>query len=111
MRRRLIALAAAYAIALQAVLASFAVLPAAGAVPGLCTSGTPETPGSVPRHAQPCVACPAFCGEGAPPGVAPTGACVPAREAAAIQVEHGMRHLAERSAPRNLPPSRAPPAA
>ena len=42
MRRRLIALAAAYAIALQAVVAGFAALAAAGtAVPGLCTSSCP----------------------------------------------------------------------
>jgi hypothetical protein len=105
----LIALAAAYAIALQAVVASFAVLSAAGAAPGLCTSGAPEMPG--PGHAQPCVACPAFCGDGAPPGVAPAGASVPAGGAAPARVEHGMQHLAERSASRNLPPSRAPPAA
>jgi hypothetical protein len=112
-RRRLIALAAAYAIALQAVLASLAVLSAAGAAaPGLCRSGAPETPGPAPGHAQPCVVCPAFCSDGVPPGVAPAGVSMVARRAAAtVRVEHGMRRLAERSAPRNLPPSRAPPAA
>jgi hypothetical protein len=111
MRRRLIALAAAYAVALQAVLASLAVLSAIGAAPGLCTSDTPQTPGPVPGHAQPCVACPAYCGDGGSPGVAPGDVCVSARRAAAIRVEYGMLHLAERTAPRNLPPSRAPPVA
>jgi hypothetical protein len=110
-RRRLIALAAAYAIALQAVVASFTVVSAVGAVPGLCTSGAPQTPGPDPGHAQPCIACPAFCGDGGPPGVAAAGVSTVARRAAAVRVEHGMRRLAERSAPRNLPPSRAPPAA
>jgi len=111
MRHRLIALAAAYAIALQAVLASFAVLSAAGAVPGLCASGAPETPVPDPGHAQPCVGCPASCSDGAPPGLAPASVSVLARRAAAVRVAHGMPDLAERSAPRNLPPSRAPPAA
>jgi len=111
MRRRLIALAAAYAVALQAVVASFAVLSAVGAVPGLCASGSSETPGSDHGNAAPCVACPAVCGGGGLPGVAPAGICALARRAAAVRVGHPMLHLAERSSPRNLPPSRAPPSA
>jgi hypothetical protein len=111
MRRRLIALAAAYAVALQAVLASFAVLSAAGAVPGLCASSAAETPGSDPGYAAPCVACPAYCGNGGLPGVPPACASVLARDAGADRIEHPMLRLGERSAPRNLPPSRAPPMA
>jgi hypothetical protein len=109
MRRRLIALAAAYAVALQAVVASFAVFAAVGAVPALCASGASGTPGSDDGHAAPCVACPAVCG--GLPGVAPAGVSALARHAAAVRFGHRMLRLAERSAPRNLPPSRAPPAA
>jgi hypothetical protein len=111
MRRRLIALAAAYAVALQAVLTSFAVVAAAGAVPGLCTSGAPGMPGSDRGHASPCVACPALCGDGGLAGLAPAGVRGLGWRTAIIRVEHGMPRLAERSAPRYLPPSRAPPAA
>jgi hypothetical protein len=109
MRRRLIALAAAYAVALQAVVASFAVLSAVGQVPGLCASGAPEAPGSDHGRAVPCIACPAACGDGGLAGVAPVAAL--ARRAADVRVGHPMLRLAERSAPRNLPPSRAPPSA
>jgi hypothetical protein len=111
MRRRLIALTAAYAVALQAVLASLALQLAVGAAPGLCASGAPETPGSDPGHGTLCVACPASCGDGGLAGVAPAGVSTLAGGAAAIRVERPMLRLAERSAPRNLPPSRAPPAA
>ena len=70
MRRRLIALTAAYAIALQAVLASFAALAAVGTgLPGLCTSSAPqEQPARHTGHTALCVACPACCGDGRPPG-------------------------------------------
>jgi hypothetical protein len=111
MRRRLIALAAAYAVALQAVVASFAVLSAAGAVPALCASGASEAPVSDRGHAAPCVACPAVCGAGGLPGTAPAGVSALAWRAATIRFGHRMLRLAERVAPRNLPPSRAPPAA
>jgi hypothetical protein len=111
MRRRLIALAAAYAVALQAVVASFAVFSAIGVVPALCASGATETPGSDHGHAAPCLACPAVCGAGGLPGVAPAGVSTLARRVAAVRVGYRMLRLAERSAPRNLPPSRAPPSA
>jgi len=110
LRRRLVALAAAYAIALQAVVGSFAVVTAMGAVPGLCASGASHEPGSDPRHQGTCVVCPTCCGDGGFSGVAPGGVCVPAPHGKADRVVRGM-HLAERSAPRNLPPSRAPPTA
>jgi hypothetical protein len=109
MCRRLIALIAAYAVALQAVVASFAVVSTIAALPGLCASGAPESPARDPGHAAPCVACPAYCGDGGLPGLAPAGAFLLARSTAAVRVEQGMLRLAERSAPRNLPPSRAPP--
>jgi hypothetical protein len=108
--RRLIALAAAYAVALQAVVAGFAVLSAVGQMPGLCASGAPEAPGSDRGHAVPCIACPVTCSDGGLPGAAPAGVAAPPR-AAAVRIGHRMLRLAERSAPRNLPPSRAPPSA
>jgi hypothetical protein len=111
MHRRLIAVVAAYAVALQAVLASFAVVPAVGAMPGLCASGAPPQPGSDPGRVSACIACTALCGDGGLAGVAPAGISVLARDAGADRIEHPMLRLGERSAPRNLPPSRAPPAA
>jgi hypothetical protein len=103
-------LAAAYAIALQAVVAGFAVLSAVGQIPGLCTSGAPQAPGSDHGRAAPCIACPLTCGDGGLPGVAPVGVAAPPPAAAGL-VGHRMLRLAVRSAPRNLPPSRAPPSA
>src|ERR1700722_2316078 len=79
MRRRLIALAAAYAIALQAVLASFVAFAATGAaLPGRCTSAGPR--GQRPRpagHPAVCFACPACCGDGRLSGVFPAAVEVP----------------------------------
>jgi len=109
--RRLTALAAAYAIALQALLGSFVIVAAAGALPGLCTSGGPQAPASDRAHGTTCLACPACCAHGGFPGVAPARGVLPAPRDAAIRVGHRVRHLAERSAPRNLPPSRGPPSA
>jgi hypothetical protein len=111
MLRRLIALAAAYAVALQAMVGSLAVLSAVGAAPELCVSAASETPGPDHGHAVPCVACPAVCGAGGLPGLAPADVSTLARRAAPVRVGHRMLRLAERSAPRNLPPSRAPPSA
>jgi hypothetical protein len=108
---RLIALAAAYAVALQVVVASFAVLSAVGTASGLCVSGASETPGSDHGNAAPCLACPASCSAGGLPGVAPAGISALVQRAAAVRVGRRIVRLAERSAPRNLPPSRAPPSA
>jgi hypothetical protein len=110
MHRRLIALVAAYAVALQAVVASFAMASVIDGVPALCTSSAPQTPAPDPWHALPCIACPAVC-EGGPPGLAPGGVFIALPRDAAVRFEHGLLRLAERSAPRNLPPSRAPPTA
>jgi hypothetical protein len=111
MRRRLTAFVAAYAVTLQAVLASFAVLSAVGGVAGLCASGASRQAGSDPRHVPPCVACTALCGDGSLHGVDPAGLSALAGRGAALRIERPMLRLAERSAPRNLPPSRAPPPA
>jgi hypothetical protein len=110
MPRRLIAVVAAYAVVLQAVLASFAVVPAVGAMPGLCASGALPQPGSEPGHAAACLACPALCCDGLA-GVAPAGTVGAGSRATAVRIAHPVLHLAERSAPRNLPPSRASPVA
>jgi len=113
MRRRLIALAAAYAIALQAVLASFAALAAAGtAVPGLCTSSAPqEQPGRHAGHTALCLACQVCSGDGKLSGVPPAGVEVLAPLAMA---DRGTLRPEAREVPvtpRNRPPSRGPPAA
>jgi hypothetical protein len=105
----LIALAAAYAVALQAVVGSFAMLSALGAVPGLCAPDAPRQPGSDPGHGPICVACPACCGDGAAPALATDDVCGPAPLVAADRVVHPQAHLAVRTALRNLPPSRGPP--
>jgi hypothetical protein len=112
MRRRLIALAAAYAIALQAVLASFVAFAATGAaLPGLCTSSVPqEQPARHTGHAALCIACPACCGDGRLSGP-PTTVEVPAPLAAADRAPLRPAEFDVRITPRNRPPTRAPPAA
>jgi hypothetical protein len=113
MRRRLIALTAAYAIALQAVVAGFAALAVAGTgVPGLCTSSAPrEQPGRDSGHAIACIACPACCsGEGLS-GVPPAAIEAPAPRMVSDRSAHRLPQLAARVTPRDRPPSRAPPAA
>lgn len=112
MRRRLIALTAAYAIALQAVL-SFAALAAAGStgLPGLCTSSVPqEQPGRHSGHTALCLACHACCGDGRL-GVPPAGVEVPAPRAMADRAGPRPEALDVPVTPRNRPPSRGPPAA
>jgi hypothetical protein len=114
MPRRLIALAAAYAIALQAVLVSFAALAAAGAaVPGLCTSTVPqEQPGRHTGHTALCLACHACCDDGdGRLGVPPAGVAVPAPHAVADRVTPRPEAHDVPTTPRNRPPSRGPPAA
>jgi hypothetical protein len=113
MRRRLIALTAAYAIALQAVLASLAALAAVGTgLPGLCTSSAPqEQPARHTGHTALCVACPACCGDGRPPGLPSAGIEVQAPLAAADRGTQGTAAPEVRVSPRNRPPSRGPPTA
>jgi hypothetical protein len=112
MRRRLIALAAAYAIALQAVVASFATLAGAGTpVPGLCTSAHPGQPGRDSGHAVACIACPACCSDGGLCGAPPARVEVPAPRATADRSARRLPQLEARATTRNRPPSRAPPVA
>jgi hypothetical protein len=112
MRRRLIALAAAYAIALQAVVASFAVLTAAGAaVPGLCTSAPREQPAHDTGHGTACIACPAYCSDGGLSGAPPAGVEVPVPRAAADRGTHRLPQIEVCGTARDRPPSRAPPVA
>jgi hypothetical protein len=112
MRRRLIALVAAYAIALQAVVAGFAALAAAGAaVPGLCTSAPREQPGHDTGHATACIACPAYCSDGGLTAALPTGVKMPAPRAAADRGAYRMVQIEARGTARDRPPSRAPPVA
>jgi hypothetical protein len=112
MRRRLIALTAAYAIALQAVVASFAALAAAGtAVPGLCTSSSRELPRRDSGHVIACISCPVCCSEGGLSGVPPAAVEASVPPAMASSAAHWLPQLAVRATSRDRPPSRAPPAA
>jgi hypothetical protein len=105
--RRLIALTAAYAIALQAVMAGFALVAmSAHPAPAMCApaGGPPLSP------AVPCPVCPLACGVTGLAGDAP-----PDFHVAALIVPlsaPACRTAAVRCvAPRLLPPSRAPPEA
>jgi hypothetical protein len=112
MRRRLIALAAAYAIALQAVVASFAALAAAGtAVPGLCTSAPREQPRHDTGHATACIACPVHCNNGGLSGAPPAGVEMSAPRVATDRGAYALPQIEARGTARDRPPSRAPPVA
>jgi len=107
-RRRLIALVAAYAIALQAVLPGFVALAMAGwAGPGICASASHGAPPGSP-HSD-CGSCTLLCGGGAALAAVAPSLLVLAPPSTPSP------HLAQRAAPRTaqrlLPPSRAPPAA
>jgi len=88
--RRLIALTAAYAIALQAALAGVVLLAAsAHATPQICAAvGHDPQSGSLPMGSD-CAACPALCGGAGPDadlGHQPVAADQPARAADADHV-------------------------
>jgi len=111
--RRLIALTAAYAIALQAALAGVVLLAASAhaAAPQICAAvGHDPQSGSLPMGAD-CAACPALCGGAGPDAVAPGGFAVAAPAAAALALERRIVPVTLRPSQRLLPPSRAPPAA
>ena len=110
--RRLIALTAAYAVALQAALAGVALpVASAHAVPQICAAaGHDPQSDSVPMGSD-CAACPAVCSGGEPDAVASGGFTVAAPSAAALAVERRIVPVTPRGAQRMLPPSRAPPAA
>ena len=110
--RRLIALTAAYAIALQAALAGVVLLaPSARTAPQICAAvGHDPQSGSIPMGAD-CAACPALCGGAGPDAVAPGGFAVAAPAVASFAVDRRIAPVMLQRAQRLLPPSRAPPAA
>jgi hypothetical protein len=106
-RRRLIALVAAYAIALQAVLSGFVAL-AMTASPDICA---PAAGGTLPAPPNSdCGCCHQLCGGDAFAGV-PPGDLAMAAPAPLRQADNLSRPVAPPTPPRLLPPSRAPPAA
>jgi hypothetical protein len=111
MRRRLIAVAAAYAIALQPVVASFAALAAASVgAPGLCTSSPPrDQPGRDSGHAAAYIPCAASCCDGGPSGVPPAGVGASTPRAASDYSQRALSQLEAKVSPRNRP--RGPPVA
>jgi hypothetical protein len=110
MTRRLIALTAAYAIALQATLAGFALLAAsAQAAPQLCAAaGHDSRSGSMPMGAD-CAACPALCGNAGSDAVAPGGFTLAPPVVVSFALDRRIAPVAPSPAQRLLPPSRAPP--
>ena len=110
--RRLIALTAAYAIALQAALAGVVLLaPSARTAPQICAAvGHDPQSGSIPMGAD-CAACPALCGGPAPDAVVSGGFTIAAPVTAALAIDRRIAPVALRPVQRLLPPSRAPPAA
>jgi hypothetical protein len=111
-RRRMIALTAAYAVALQAILSTFAVLAMSGrSAQEICA---PVANGALPRSlpAGPdCMACPVPCGGAGLAGVAPDSRAVAVRPAPSSSVALRVAPVPLRAAQRLLPPTRAPPAA
>ena len=110
--RRIAALTAAYAIALQAILSGFVSAAPAGldSLAVLCTGGsTHDDAAPPPRHDLDCQACPLACGGGAP-ALTPSGATVSPVRLAAVRPECI-------ASPQTMPPhakhrlqdSRAPP--
>ena len=110
--RRLIALTAAYALALQAVLAGIAVWPAsAHALPEVCApAGHGPTPGPAPTGTD-CVACPAVCGGAGPAGIVSGAFASTVPPVRAFGIAHGIAVAVSHPAPRLLPPTRASPPA
>jgi len=107
-RRRLIALTAAYAVALQAVLASFVLLAMSGRpAQEICT---PAGDGQSLPPGDACLFCPLTCTDNAFAGVAPPFHFA-LMAAPATHPDCGAAAASPCSTPRLLPPSRAPPAA
>jgi hypothetical protein len=103
-RRRLIALAAAYAIALQALLSGFALL-TAGA--DLCAAAT--TP-AAPHSSSDCGCCPLLCGAAADLAAASVGT-PPSPPLSSPDLHRDYVGMALPSLRGLVPPSRAPPVA
>jgi hypothetical protein len=110
--RRIIALTAVYVVALQAVLSTFAAPAiAAGPPTEICA---PAADGASPAPVAPhlprsdCLACPALCG-GA--GLAPAPGAMLVRRTGVASADSRPTHVVGPTAPRLVPPSRAPPPA
>jgi hypothetical protein len=104
-RRRLIALAAAYAIALQAALSGFALLTMAGT--DLCAAASVPAP---PHSSSDCGCCPLLCGAAADLAVESSGLA----PAWPLSSSGSHRDHVEAALPSQrglVPPSRAPPVA
>jgi hypothetical protein len=106
-RRRFIALSAAYAVALQAVLASFVLL--AMSVRPAQEVCTPAGDGQSLPPGDACLFCPLTCTDNAFAGVAPPFHFA-AMAAPAMRPACGGAPASTCSTPRLLPPARAPPA-
>jgi hypothetical protein len=110
--RRMIALTVAYAVALQAMLSGFAV-PAVTAGPAreICMPAADAAAPPVPAAPHPmrsdCLACPAMCWA----GLAPAPRVIPVGLTDARSIESHPILVVLLTAPRLLPPSRAPPSA
>jgi hypothetical protein len=111
--RRIIALTAAYVVALQAALSTFAVPTIAAGPPGqICAPAADSAPPAPVAPHSPrsdCLACPALCGGGA--GLASAAGAMLVRRTDVPSAESRLTHGVGRTAPRLLPPSRAPPPA
>jgi hypothetical protein len=108
--RRLIALAAAYAVALQAVLAGFAVLATSAPAEICAPAGSSPPPGSIPMGPD-CAACPVLCGSAGPHGMAPDTVALAAPPLPSFGIERRVAPAVPPPGQRRLPPSRGPPAA
>jgi hypothetical protein len=108
--RRLIALAVAYAVAVQAVLAAFA-MPATAAVPEICASAGPgPIPGSIPMRSD-CAACPVLCGSARLDGIVPDIFVFAPPSVPSFGIDRRFVPAVPPSAQRRLPPTRGPPVA
>ncbi len=109
--RRLIALGAAYAVALQVLLPSFVLVAGDGVGVQICSSVHRENPDrSLPPNSH-CAACPTLC-----EGTGLVGAAPAAFEFLSLPANSGLTSFASsssvtRPSSRVLPPSRAPPLA
>jgi hypothetical protein len=111
-RRRMIALTAAYAVALQAILSSFALLAMSGrSTQEICAPvANGALPGSLPSGPD-CMACPVPCGGAGLAGVESNDRCVMVRPPLSSSVALRVAPVPPRAVQRLLPPTRAPPAA
>jgi len=110
-RRSLVAVVAAYALALQAVLASFALLAVGGPSAHELCMPAGDHGQSLPPAGTTCLFCPLACGAQGFTGLAPAEFRFVAPAAAAPRQACDVAAAALGMAPRLLPPARAPPGA